>query len=316
MMIPIFYSISDNFTNYAAVSLSSLVDHTSSNHHYTVIFLHQFLSKQHKADLRTFKRTNVQIKFCRIDQHLLQTIQNRKENYLRADFFTPSIFYRLFIPELFPQYDKAIYLDSDTIVNADLANLYKIQLKHQLFAACVDSSIQQVPKMIAYIRQTLALDPKKYINSGVLLLNCRTLRAENFLHHFFKLLTTYHFDCIAPDQDYLNEIGAGRIYYLNKKWDAMPNEKTRPLVNPFLIHYNLFFKPWHFQKVQYAEYFWQNAATTKFYSELKNELTNYTEKQRQADRAKLHHMLHKEDKAVQDPQNWAHIKEEQGSVTL
>ncbi|TXJ87231.1 hypothetical protein FU655_07970 [Lactobacillus delbrueckii] len=48
-------------------------------------------------------------------------MQNKKGNYLRADFFTLSIFYRLFITELFPEYDKAVYIDADTVLNADIA---------------------------------------------------------------------------------------------------------------------------------------------------------------------------------------------------
>lgn len=44
-----------------------------------------------------------------------------------------------------------------------------------------------------------------------------------------ELLETYHFDCIAPDQDYLNEMGEGNILHLDPRWDAMPNENTEPI---------------------------------------------------------------------------------------
>ena len=117
MTVPVFYSISDDFTKYAAVSLNSLVKHTSLDTDYTVYFLNQDLSDQHKKDLGDLGSDNVHVKFFHIDDDLVKPIQNRKENFLRADFFTMSIFYRLFIPELFTQYDKAIYIDSDTVVN-------------------------------------------------------------------------------------------------------------------------------------------------------------------------------------------------------
>lgn len=220
-----------------------------------------------------------------------------------------SIFYRLFIPELFPQYDKAIYIDSDTVVNDDIAKLYNTKLGNNLFGACTDSSIQFVPKMIKYIKDVLSLDPKKYINSGMLVMNAKAFRDKKFIYHFMNLLEKYHFDCIAPDQDYLNEMGEGSILHLNPRWDAMPNENTKPISNPGLIHYNLFFKPWHFKGVQYEDYFWENAKETKFYDELKAELDNYTDQEREADRQKLDHMLLKEDKTEQDPNNWARVKE-------
>lgn len=309
MTVPVFYSISDDFTKYAAVSLNSLVKHTSPDTDYTVYFLNQDLSDQHKKDLSNLGSDNVHVKFFHIDDNLVKPIQNRKENFLRADFFTMSIFYRLFIPELFTQYDKVIYIDSDTVVNDDIAKLYNIDLGNNLFGACTDSSIQFVPKMVKYIKDVLALDPKKYINSGMLVMNAKQFRDKLFIDHFMELLGKYHFDCIAPDQDYLNEMGEGSILHLDPRWDAMPNENTEPIENPGLIHYNLFFKPWHFTGIQYEDYFWQSAKETKFYDELKAELDNYTDEQRAADRQKLNHMLLKEDKTEKDPNNWVKVKE-------
>lgn len=309
MTVPVFYSISDDFTKYAAVSLNSLVKHTSPDTDYTVYFLNQDLSDQHKKDLSNLGSDNVHVKFFHIDDNLVKPIQNRKENFLRADFFTMSIFYRLFIPELFTQYDKVIYIDSDTVVNDDIAKLYNIDLDNNLFGACTDSSIQFVPKMVKYIKDVLALDPKKYINSGMLVMNAKQFRDKLFIDHFMELLGKYHFDCIAPDQDYLNEMGEGSILHLDPRWDAMPNENTEPIENPGLIHYNLFFKPWHFTGIQYEDYFWQSAKETKFYDELKAELDNYTDEQRAADRQKLNHMLLKEDKTEKAPNNWAKVKE-------
>lgn len=315
MTIPVFYSISDDFTKYAAVSLHSLVKNANPDTDYTVYFLNQDLSDEHKTSLNNLGSNNVHIKFFHIDDELVKPIKNRKENYLRGDFFTMSIFYRLFIPDLFPQYDKVIYIDSDTIVNDDIAKLYNVNLADNLFGACVDSSIQYVEKMIKYIKDVLALDPKKYINSGMLVMNAKDFRDKHFIDHFLDLLEKYHFDCIAPDQDYLNEIGEGKILYIDGTWDAMPNEDTKPLSNPSLIHYNLFFKPWHFTDVQYEQYFWKNAQETEFYAELKQELDSYTDKQRDEDRQKLNKMLAKEDSNINAPHNWARVKE-QGPVTL
>ena len=48
---------------------------------------------------------------------------------------------------------------------------------------------------------------------------------------------------------------------------------------------------------------------TKFYNELKAELNNYTDAERANDREKLNHMLLKEDKTEQDPNNWTRVKE-------
>jgi len=315
MTIPIFYTISDNYTKYVAVSFNSLVKHADPQKDYTVYFLNQDLTDEHKQDLTDLSSDNVHAKFTHIDDDLVRPIKNSKENYLRGDFFTMSIFYRLFIPDLFPQYDKAIYIDSDTIVNDDIAKLYNTKLGNNLFASCVDSSIQYDKKMMWYIKNVLLLNPKKYINSGLLVLNCKAFRDEHFIDHFMNLLEKYHCDCIAPDQDYLNEICEGRIVYVDPKWDAMPNDNTKPLDNPSLIHYNLFFKPWYYKDVQYAKYFWQSAKETKFYDELKDEVNNYTDQDRANDRKKLDHVMSKGVNAINDKVNWTTVKK-QGPVTL
>lgn len=315
MTIPVFYAISDDFTKYAAVSLHSLVKSANRDKDYTVYFLSQDLSEEHQQDLLDLGSDNVHVKFFKINDEIVAPIQNRSENYLRAEFFTMSIFYRLFIPDLFPQYDKAIYIDSDTIINDDIGKLYETDLGNNLFGACMDSSIQYVPEMMVYIKQVLALKPKNYINSGMLVLNCKAFRDEGFTKQFMKLLNKYHFDCIAPDQDYLNEICDGRILYIDSTWDAMPNENTEPLANPSLIHYNLFFKPWHFTDVQYEKYFWSNAKATKFYDELLAGLNSYTDQEREVDRHKLDHMLSHVSEIAKEPNNWANVKK-QGPVTL
>lgn len=46
--IPVFYTISDNYTPYAFVSIQSLIDHADKNKDYTVTLLVQNISDDHK----------------------------------------------------------------------------------------------------------------------------------------------------------------------------------------------------------------------------------------------------------------------------
>lgn len=48
MTIPVFYTISDNYTPYAAVSIQSLIDHADPNKDYTITLLVQNISDDHK----------------------------------------------------------------------------------------------------------------------------------------------------------------------------------------------------------------------------------------------------------------------------
>ena len=59
--------------------------------------------------------------------------------------------------------------------------------------------------------------------------------------------------------------------------DTIPREKLH------LIHYNLAFKPWHFEDILYKEYFWDYAQRTEFIDKIEEIKANYTDDQRFAD---------------------------------
>ena len=230
-------------------------------------------------------------------------------NKLRADYFTLTIYFRLFIPDMFPQYSRGIYLDSDVVVPGDLSTLFETELGDNLIAACPDYSIQEVEPLMHYVKEAVGVDQNRdYINSGVLLMDLEALRKVNFGTRFLELLNKYHFDTIAPDQDYINAMCKGRIHYLSEEWDAMPNESIPEIENPKIVHYNLFFKPWHFEDVQYAHYFWDVAKTTPYYDELKQQLADFTDEDRKKARADLEWMAKKVDMIVDEPNTWAKVK--------
>ena len=62
----------------------------------------QEISPSHKKSLEKLTTKNVQINLFKINYEMVNPIHNRQGNYLRGQFFTMLIFYRLFIPELFP----------------------------------------------------------------------------------------------------------------------------------------------------------------------------------------------------------------------
>lgn len=124
-------------------------------------------------------------------------------------------------------------------------------------------------------------------------MNLKAMREKQFSKRFLELLNTYHFDCIAPDQDYLNAMCNGKILYLNEEWDAMPNDAREPLESPMLIHYNLFQKPWCYDNIQYADYFWKYAKKSKYYNEIVEFKNNYSEEQKQSDKECLGVLVNK-----------------------
>lgn len=281
-VIPIFFSIDDAYAPFLSVALNSAIQNCSLDNHYKAIVLHEDLNKKHIEKLSKLATENFEIEFVPMKTGM-ETITDRMSNRLRCDYFTLTIYFRLFIAQMFPQYDKAIYIDSDVAVVGDLAELYNVELGDNLIGGCPDRSIEGVGPLMRYIENAVGSPNGEYINSGVLLMNLKQLREVEFDKHFLNLLNTYHFDCIAPDQDYINAICKGRIHYLPDIWDTMPNDNRQIDPNAKLIHYNLFSKPWCYDNIQYGDVFWKYAQDSGYLEEIQEYKANYTDEQKQSD---------------------------------
>ena len=292
--IPIFFTIDDKYAPYISVAIKSIIDNASKEYKYKIIVLHQQLNEENINKISSLKNENFEINFIDMKDGL-ESITDREENRLRCDYFTLTIYFRLFIPDMFPEYEKAIYIDSDIVVPGDISELYNIELGSNLIGACNDKSVIDVPEIAKYMEEAIGVSKYEYINSGVLLMNLKEMRNKEFTKKFLELLNAYHFDCVAPDQDYLNAMCNGKILYLDEKWDAMPAEGKEPLQNPKLIHYNLFQKPWCYDNIQYEEYFWKYAKQTDYYDEIINYKNNYSEEKKEADRKCLNVLITKAD---------------------
>lgn len=280
--IPIFFTIDDGYAPFLAVALNSAIKNSNPQRRYNAIVLHQDLNETNIAKLKSLETENFKISLTPMKANF-DALDDRMSNRLRCDYFTLTIYFRLFIPAMFPQYDKGIYIDSDVVLTSDIAELYDIEIGGNLIGACNDLSIADIPPLVAYTENAVGVNKHEYINSGVLLMNLKQMREVDLEGHFLNLLNTYHFDSIAPDQDYLNAMCNGKIYYLDESWDAMPNDAKPPLAHTKLIHYNLFSKPWCYDGIQYGEEFWKYAEDSGYLDEIKAYKAAYTEEKKKAD---------------------------------
>ncbi len=282
--IPIFFTIDDKFPFYLDCAIRSIMDNASKDYDYKIYVLHEDLPEDVMEPIKAEAKPHFDIEFVCMEKDF-KGITDRPENRLRCDFFTASIFYRLFIADLFPDYDKGIYIDSDVIVPGDISELYNLELGDNIIAASPDFSIVNVQEFVVYTKTVVGAPISEYINSGVLLMNLKMMRELHFSERFLDLMNTYHFDSIAPDQDYFNAMCRGKIVFLDECWDAMPPVGgERPLLNdPKLIHYNLFWKPWFYDDIPYEDYFWKYAEDSPFYKQILECKAQYTDEQKQTD---------------------------------
>ena len=277
--IPIFFAVDDGYLPFLAVVMQSLIDNSSKENIYDIKILYTKISDENQRKIKNkYENDNVKIEFVDLNKFL----EKFNDKFYTRDYYSKTTYYRLFIPDLYPEYDKAIYLDSDMTVLTDVAKLYNIDIKDNLLAAVPDGVIQSEPAFQEYVEKVVGMsDYNYYFNAGMLLMNLDELRKFKFMDKFLYLLETIKF-AVAQDQDYLNRICKGRTYMLDESWNTMPGgiaEKE----NLNIIHYNLSYKPWHFDNIMYQDYFWYYAKKTDFYEEILRIKNEYTDEQRNKD---------------------------------
>lgn len=132
---------------------------------------------------------------------------------------TIETYYRLVICELFPSWDKCLYLDGDLIVQCDIAELYQLDMKENCLAAVKDVGMQ-CGRGAYFIRHKKELGFKNmetYFNAGVLVFNLKKIRDDSMTAQFLKAI-----DCnySLEDQDILNVTCKGKVLNLPLKYNV------------------------------------------------------------------------------------------------
>ena len=279
-IIPIFFTSDDNYIPYLCVAIKSITDNCNPALTYKVHVLNNGLKAENIEKVKTFETDNLTIEFNDVTAKI-KPLKAAMDKALR-DYYSDAIFYRIFIPKMFPQYHKAIYMDCDVVALADVAKLFNVKLGDNYLASVTDEVAPSVPVLIDYVENAVGIPIKDYFCSGVDLFNLDAMREQQVEEKFVALLMTYNFETVAPDQDYLNVICKGHVLYLHPGWDKQANPV---LYNDdlYIVHYNMFMKPWLYYDVPYEKYFWHYAKETPFYQDLLKMRETYTEEQRQAD---------------------------------
>ena len=276
-VIPIFFAVDDGYVPFLAVALQSIIENSSKEYFYSIKILYTNIEEENKKKILKYERENIKIEFVDLNYY----IEDVKDKLYTRDYYTKTTYFRLFIPNLYPQYDKAIYLDSDIVVLGDIAKLYNEDIGDNLVAAVPDDVIQTNKVFQDYVERVVGIATyKNYFNAGMLLMNLDEMRKFDFQNKFLYLLGTVKF-AVVQDQDYLNRLCKGRTKLLDKGWDRMPiptDEIEEKDIN--LIHYNLTYKPWHFENVLYENFFWKYAKKTEYYDEIQELKNKYTDEER------------------------------------
>ncbi len=163
--------------------------------------------------------------------------ENPFQNY-EYSRWSPVIFYRCIAHRFFKDIDKILYLDSDTLICRDIAELYNTDISDYVLGGVRDMA----PVNDKYHPQGIFiknfaekyLNNGPYINSGVLLINLKKMAEYEHLMFETKIPLFY------PDQDLLNAAFVGKIKILPLKYNLAPGILVPKTFTPEEAHEAMF----------------------------------------------------------------------------
>ncbi|GAB7140477.1 glycosyltransferase family 8 protein [Deferribacterales bacterium RsTz2092] len=244
------FASDNNYVPVLSVALASLVAHTNPDRHYKIYILENAISAGNKNYLSELaSANNIELLFA--DAHRTLASYAQSAFYLRGKY-SVSIYTRLFLPNIISNERKVLYLDCDTLILRDVAELYDTELGDNYVGATRDLTIACAANpWLPPSYQTLGITSRHdYFNSGVLVLNLELMRKDNIIDRFLetvqKLKNTFY-----PDQDVLNVVCAGRVKFIANNWGVFGgllfnraafapqfvDSVASAIHEPYIIHY-------------------------------------------------------------------------------
>ncbi|MGK4953354.1 DUF4422 domain-containing protein [Erwinia amylovora] len=295
--VPVVICSDDNYAMALGGLIKSIINNASSDKNYDLVILDNGLTVKNKHRILSLIKdiTNFSVRFFSV--HAFDEI---KDAYIRPPF-TIATYSRLFIPRLFRHFEKVVFIDTDTVVESDLAELIDISMGDNLVAAVQDIVMEGFVKFgnIAesddgiqtageYLKSKLALSkPEEYFQGGIMVFNIEAMNKENIFSRLMSELKGQSFWFL--DQDIMNKVFHGRVHFLPLEWNVYhgnghtdtfyPNLKfstysryLKARKNPKMIHFAGENKPWHTDKVDYYDNFIKNIQGTPWELEVYSKL--------------------------------------------
>ncbi len=317
--VTIVSSSSDFFVPYLSVLLQSIMEHASKENYYDIVILNKDITFVNMLKLHqmTNKYQNFSIRFYDMNQ----TIE--KQNFIVREHFTIETYFRLFIPYVLSEYDRALHLDSDMVVTSDVSELFFANLNDKILgvtndAIMVSSYNYKGSVQRKYMDESLKLvNPYGYFQAGSCLMDLRKYRNYISKEALINFITQDRW--LYGDQDVLNLLFENKVKYFDMVWnytvDVLEGRRTR-LINqyapesikelycrakkvPRVIHYAGGEKPWNTFEVEFLDTFWKYAKKSPYYVELLDRMYN-DDKSQGREEAVINNLITGENKKIAD----------------
>ena len=287
-VVPVVFAADNNYVPQLTTTIYSAMSNADPNRYYDVTVLQKDIAWENQERMRQFllgRFKNMNLRFADVSREISGYDLTTSNAHISIETY-----YRFLIQKALPFYDKVLYLDSDIVINGDIAQLYDTELGDNLLAAVHDIDYQGNLNMndgnrLKYTNEKLHMKhPFQYFQAGVLVLNTKEMRKAYSIKQWLDYASDPDF--IYNDQDVLNAHCEGRVVFLDWSWNVVhdcanrvanvfsfaPNDSYDAYIasrkDPKIIHYAGFEKPWVKPDCDFAPVYWSYARQTPFYEQL------------------------------------------------
>ncbi len=203
--------------------------------------------------------------------------------------FSKMVMCRLFLASLFPQYDKIIMFDADTLFLNDVSESFFIPLDGYYFGAAKDFSS---PKNLKHFQTEREREPRQkfslyehylkekdmqiicenHYNVGFLIVNLKLWRADKLEERLLNLAHQKGQCVFCPEQDLLTLACYQKVLQLPYIYNAHPFMANQKRFIPdqqeiIMLHFYFVGKPWISPTALYSKEWHEILLKTPFYAE-------------------------------------------------
>ncbi len=211
--IHICFASDNNYVPFLGTAILSILKSSAPDDSFLFHILDNGISAESRKEIESLQSIrSFDIEFIKTDTSKF------RDCVLSEKRLTTAIFCRYFIPEYIKE-DKVIYLDCDIMARSSLSELWNTDLEDSYVAGTPDYHVMKNGKFGGLFGGKL--DLSEYINSGVLLINCRKWREDGLPARMLELTVKNSAMLKFPDQDIINFVCQGRKKIIPHSWNVM-----------------------------------------------------------------------------------------------
>ncbi len=317
--IPIVVAFDNNYCIPAGVSLYSMLSCAKQERDEVKLFyqIHCLVDSLSAENTEKLKQTIAPfsafsgIEFCDISKNDAYPFKLVSKLFLRLNSFAQKrfskmILCRLLLASIFPQYEKIIMFDVDTLFVGDISESFFIPMDGEYFGMVKeDLSLFNLDSLDAFLKNR-TIDCIKYFeldeenalpteelitlyrnhfNVGFMVANLKLWRDDNLEEKLCEFFVARNYSLVCPEQDTINIVCANKILPISDSYNfshrLFYKKKINERTDVCMVHFFSHEKPWKdsYFHLPYAtkwrETLFKTSFALDFFENYKNQFENY-----------------------------------------